>query len=256
MRIFYEIGLRPGMTLEFHCALSSFGYVIGGAQTVIDALLEILGENGTLVVPMQRGDAEDPAGFVNPPVAYELQEKFRRNAPAFDPDASESYKMSDVYENLRRRKKAVVSRHPTIGFAAIGRQARYICASQPYDFPLGVNSPLEKLVSLKAFCLLAGVGYDSMTSLHYGESISSYRPAAINGASVLEEEKTVWKRYLVHDVDSDDGFNEIGERLESRGLVSVYEKGSLTLKLLRVDIANREAVSYYSERLKYYRNIK
>ena len=38
-----ELGVNPGMILEVHAALSSFGYVCGGAQAVVDALIEAVG---------------------------------------------------------------------------------------------------------------------------------------------------------------------------------------------------------------------
>lgn len=252
IRLFYKLGIRPGMTLEVHASLSSLGYVIGGAQTFNDALIELLGEEGTLIMPLQRGDADDPASWRRPPAVYELQEKIRREAPAFDTAESETYKMSKIYDNLRRRKKAVVSKHPSCGFVALGKRAKYLCTGQPYDFPLGKGSPLEKLVQLKAFCLLCGVSYDNMTSLHFGEILSGIRPVGMNGANIIEDGEKVHKNYLIHDVDSDDGFLEIGERLESRSLVSRIREGERDLRLLRTDIAVLEAMRYYRERMKYY----
>ena len=248
--LFHKLGIRPGMTLEVHAALSKFGYIIGGAETFVDALLELLGPEGTIVVPFQRGDAGDPAEFVNPPVVYELHEKLRKDAPAFDALTSDMYHMSVVYENLRRRKNVSISPHPTMGFAAIGKNARNICSAQPLDFPFGKGSPLEKLVDAGAYCLLAGVSYDNMTVLHYGESLSKIRPLIKNGAAVREGGKTVRKEFLLEDLDSSDGsFMEIGEKLEARGLVSVIKKDKLELRLLRADIAAKEAYSYYRKKM-------
>ena len=38
-----ELGLEPGDVVIVHCSLGSFGFVCGGAQTVIEALLERVG---------------------------------------------------------------------------------------------------------------------------------------------------------------------------------------------------------------------
>ena len=46
-----RIGLREGMILEVHSSLSSFGYVEGGAETVIEALMECVGEKGSIFMP-------------------------------------------------------------------------------------------------------------------------------------------------------------------------------------------------------------
>jgi aminoglycoside 3-N-acetyltransferase len=44
-----ELGLEKGDVVLVHSSFKSFGGVEGGPQTVIDALLEVLGEEGTLV---------------------------------------------------------------------------------------------------------------------------------------------------------------------------------------------------------------
>ena len=48
-----EIGLKEGDTVIVHTSLSSIGYVCGGAQTVIEALIEVVGEDGTIMMPTQ-----------------------------------------------------------------------------------------------------------------------------------------------------------------------------------------------------------
>lgn len=46
-----NIGLQEGMVLEVHSSLSSFGHIEGGAETIIDALMECVGENGSIFMP-------------------------------------------------------------------------------------------------------------------------------------------------------------------------------------------------------------
>lgn len=46
-----KIGLREGMEIEVHSSLSSFGYVEGGADTVIEALMKIVTERGSVFMP-------------------------------------------------------------------------------------------------------------------------------------------------------------------------------------------------------------
>jgi aminoglycoside N3'-acetyltransferase len=48
---FYKMGLSKGMILEVHSSLSSFGYVEGGAVTVIQALMKTVGQDGALIMP-------------------------------------------------------------------------------------------------------------------------------------------------------------------------------------------------------------
>ncbi|MBQ1467655.1 MAG: AAC(3) family N-acetyltransferase, partial [Solobacterium sp.] len=42
-----DLGVEENMILEVHSSLSSFGFVLGGARTVVDALIEAVGESGT-----------------------------------------------------------------------------------------------------------------------------------------------------------------------------------------------------------------
>ncbi|MBQ7975610.1 MAG: AAC(3) family N-acetyltransferase, partial [Clostridia bacterium] len=45
---FREIGIERGTILEVHSSLSSFGYVEGGAETVISALKDVVGTDGSI----------------------------------------------------------------------------------------------------------------------------------------------------------------------------------------------------------------
>ena len=53
-----ELGLREGDLMVVHSSLSSFGYVVGGPDTVIDALLETVGPRGTVIMPTHTGVAK------------------------------------------------------------------------------------------------------------------------------------------------------------------------------------------------------
>ena len=50
---FHAVGLEKGCTVMVHTSLSKIGYVCGGAQTVIEALMETVGEEGTIMMPTQ-----------------------------------------------------------------------------------------------------------------------------------------------------------------------------------------------------------
>ena len=55
-----EIGLESGDNVIVHTSLKSMGYVCGGAQAVIEALIETVGENGTIMMPTQSWKNLDP----------------------------------------------------------------------------------------------------------------------------------------------------------------------------------------------------
>jgi len=62
------LGLREGMTLLVHSSLSSLGWVIGGAQAVIEALTQTLGESGALVMSAYTTDNTEPRDWRDPPI--------------------------------------------------------------------------------------------------------------------------------------------------------------------------------------------
>ena len=49
-----SLGLREGDCVMMHSSLSALGYMEGGADTVVDALLDAVGPTGTLLVPVFR----------------------------------------------------------------------------------------------------------------------------------------------------------------------------------------------------------
>ncbi len=48
-----EVGLEKGDVVMVHTSLKRIGYVCGGAQTVIEALMEVVGKDGTIMMPTQ-----------------------------------------------------------------------------------------------------------------------------------------------------------------------------------------------------------
>ena len=49
----HGLGVTGNQILEVHSSLSAFGYVVGGARTVVDALMEIAEPGGTILMPSQ-----------------------------------------------------------------------------------------------------------------------------------------------------------------------------------------------------------
>ena len=66
-----------GRVLLEHVALSRLRWVAGDTQTVLDALLEVLGPTGTLVVPAFSSQLTDPAAWEAPPVPASWVEPIR-----------------------------------------------------------------------------------------------------------------------------------------------------------------------------------
>ena len=60
------LGIGAGDVLLVHSSLRSLGWVSGGALAVVQALLDVLGPAGTLVVPSQTTGNRDPSTWRPP----------------------------------------------------------------------------------------------------------------------------------------------------------------------------------------------
>jgi aminoglycoside 3-N-acetyltransferase len=58
---FIKLGLESGMVVIIHSSLSSLGWVCGGPVAVIQALMDVVGEEGTIVMPTQSAGNSDPS---------------------------------------------------------------------------------------------------------------------------------------------------------------------------------------------------
>ncbi len=101
-----ELGVKPGMVLLVHSSLSSMGYVSGGAVGVILALEELLGSEGTLIMPTHSGDLTDPGKWENPPVPKDWHEFLRQTMPAYDRDLTPTRMMGRIAETFQTSRFA------------------------------------------------------------------------------------------------------------------------------------------------------
>lgn len=200
-----DLGVAEGSVVLAHVSLSRIGRVIGGEQAVIEALLEVLGESGTLVMPAQSWQLCDPAYLNEPDVPHEVWQLVRDNLPAYDPAVTPTRTMGAVAELFRTNPGAVRSGHPHRSFAAVGPKATEIVSVHDLDSPNGERSPLRTMYDLDAKTLLLGVGHSKSTILHLAEHRSGTLTETVrNGAPLLIEGQRQWVEYdetAVHDDD-------------------------------------------------------
>lgn len=208
---FFGIGLREGMTILLHSSLSSIGWVCGGAPAVILALEDVLGENGTLVMPAHSGDLSDPGNWGNPAVPEAWWETIRHTMPPFDCDMTPTRGVGVIPEVFRKQKGVLRSFHPQVSFTARGKNAKFITSGHCLEFGCGEGSPLKKIYDLDGQILLLGVDHSSNTSIHLAEAMADYpgKKIVLSSAPLTEEQIRKWLEFKDYK-DYTDDFAKLG----------------------------------------------
>ena len=232
-----QIGVKQGQTIMVHTSLSKLGFVVGGAQTVIEALLESVGEDGTSMMPIQSWKNLDPSTGVHREEPEEWWQTIRDHWPAYQKEITPTNTMGAVAEMFRKWPGTLRSDHPARSVAAYGKNAQYLTENHDLSNIFGDGSPIGKLYELDAYVLLIGVGYDKNTSIHLADARAEYpgKHMAEESSAMLIEGKRVWKTYSTLYVDGED-FIEIGEAYEAEHKVAktTLGNGSLTFMKQRV----------------------
>ena len=212
-------GIEAGDTVLVQSALRPVGHAEDGAAGVVEALLDVLGPDGTLVAP----------AFC---FAHELGEN-----PLIDPlnDPSEMGAISETIRRLPGARRSVAYRHSV---SAVGKYAADIV---DVDYELSVfdiRSSFGKMLGHDTKVLLLGVTYVNSTTHHFAEYLlqvpdrevvpvsarlalpdGSERPIVVRDYRPRENEDG---RYYAFPHD----FNRAGLMLERSGAVRISRLGN------------------------------
>ena len=167
-----KLGLKKGDSVMIHCSYKAMGTDISPKE-IFDCLKEVLGEEGTLILP----------AFSYDTINYEN--------PDFDREKTPSC-VGFLPEFFRTQVKGVVrSIHATHSCSVWGKNAEYLINNHELDLtPVGENSPLRKLPQLNGKILILGSHPDHNTALHGVEEMG-------NAPYIFDRSKTV--DYILRD---------------------------------------------------------
>lgn len=236
-----KVGVRKGQTIMVHTSLSSLGFVCGGAQVVIEALLESVGADGTIVMPSQSWKNLDPTAGVHWEEPEAWWQMIRDNWPAYNRDITPTNTMGAVAEMFRKWPGTFRSDHPARSVAANGKYAQHLTSDHDLSNIFGEGSPIGKLYELDGYVLLIGVGYDKNTSLHLADVRADYpgKHDCLEYSAIMENGERVWKGYRTLFVDGED-FDQIGAAFEKECSVQKVALGNGIITLMK----QRELVDF------------
>ena len=191
-----KLSIAEGDKLMVHASISSFGFIVGGGRTLIDALLEVVGDSGTVAMPTFSGENSDPAEWRRPPVPPEWIDIIREETPAYDPLMTPARDMGSLPELFRHYPGARRSPHPQSSFTAIGRDAETLVGEHPLDERFGPNSPLGKFYELNGKSLLLGASPRKCSLFYLSEHRVGITPTIRKSAPMMCGDRKKWVEYV------------------------------------------------------------
>lgn len=171
------LGVKAGGVLLVHTSFRAVRPIGGGPSGLIEALRDVLGPNGTLVMPSWTGDDEEPFDATTTPASPDL----------------------GVVADFFWRTPGVLRSHHNFAFAAAGPKAGRITAG-PLPLPPHIPaSPVGQVYELDGQVLLLGVGHDSNTMLHLAELMAGVPYRVPKFCTVLQDGRPVRIDYLEND---------------------------------------------------------
>lgn len=236
------MGLKEGDVLMVHSSLSSIGYVEGGASTVVEALIGVLGPTGHLLMPSA------------PNASYQLD--YIRTNSCFDVLETPSA-LGAVTECFRKWPGVIRSAHPTEPVCCFGPNASWFVESH-FGQPTPYNnlSPFRKVIEAQGKVLYLGVTLaNAGTHLHTLEdavenfNFSVYYPEEFEVSVIFPDRSTKKMLTKVHDpVQSKERrCDELIPIFENEGALQRVKLGNARCLLVDASQMFETMVKYYYE---------
>jgi aminoglycoside 3-N-acetyltransferase len=186
------LGLAHGDIVMVHAAFGRIGPVLGGPDSLVDAVLDVIGTSGTLV---SYQDWELGVDVWNDDGS--VQQSLRAHVPPYDPATSRPARDHGIVASTIRSRPGVrTSANPGAAVSALGFRADELTRDHPMDDGYGVGTPLARIVAAGGEVLMVGAPLDTMTVLHHAEAIADIpgkRRVRIEYPLVGDDGSTVWR---------------------------------------------------------------
>lgn len=236
------IGIQKGMVLLVQADTSKLGIIAGGLQTIIDALMDAVGFEGTIVMPTFTLDLLDPSCQDNA-IPRRFWKEVRASSNPYHKKLSAPYLCDPLVLQFLRNEGVTRSYHPLYSFAAWGKYAKLICDKHPLHFGLSKESPLGKILEFNGYALLLGCDYAKSVIFHVASYNGEKQPVRILSAPIQNNQNVQWKKMLEIDFQQEDR-KFIGAVLEDRSIVNTSYIGNGKCCMFSAREAVKLAIAY------------
>lgn len=167
------LGLAGVEIVVVHSSLSAFGWVAGGADTVVAAVRSVV---PTIIAPAftylarlpSPPDSDIPFNAGTPTATWQEFNEAVRRTPVHQVDGPIDRNMGAIAAAVAVEPDAIRSPAPICSFSGVGPRAPELLAHGTADRPLAV---LEIAAAQGAWILLLGVGHETNTTIHVAENL-------------------------------------------------------------------------------------
>lgn len=186
-----KMGIKTGDVVLVHAALSEIGYIEGGAKSVVESLMDVIGSEGHLLMPTSSNNGRQ-LDFIQEKQVFDI-----KNTPS---------KMGAISEYFRKMLHVKRSLHPTESVACLGPNADEFVRGH-FGAPTAYqpDSPFGKVIEKNGKILMIGVTFDNAgTNVHCLEDALDfpypiYHPEIFEADVVDENGKIHHVKTKVHD---------------------------------------------------------
>ncbi|NOZ21352.1 MAG: AAC(3) family N-acetyltransferase [Planctomycetes bacterium] len=204
------LGIKEGDIVLLHSSLGSIGHVEGGAKTVVEVFLGVLGPSGTLLAPT-----------------------FATSSEVFDPDKDPT-SLGAIAEAVRRHRRAVRSRHPLASVAAIGAKAKDLIKDhEKAKTAHGEGTPYHRLAEMDGYVVLLGTDQDRSTLLHTAEALCELPYLSTQRRKYLDAQGKVRSGTYHFFPGPHRNFIGLDRRLREKGIVKLDRIGNAVVRVMK-----------------------
>jgi len=165
---FDDLNLQEELIIA-HASLKPFGYIHGGAEAALDAMLASF---HSLIMPTftYKTKITPDVGPPNNGILYGSGRDTNKMAEPFHPNMRADPMMGILPETLRNHPSAARTSHPILSFSGIN--------AGPILFTQTIYEPLDPIGALgqqDGWVVLINVDHTSNTSIHYAEKLAGRR---------------------------------------------------------------------------------